>query len=391
MLTVDLIDDDRRFAGMAEEWDALLRESPARSIFLTWEWLYTWWRHLGQGRRLSILAVREGAALVGIAPFVLRRRWPRLSPLPTLEFLGTGDVGSDYLDLISTPGYEARVLGAVADHVAARRVSLRLLRVEASSALGARLAETLGGAGWSLGRSTAETCPCIALDGHTWDSYLASLGADHRYNVRRRLRNLERAGARFERVVSEEQLREVLPALVALHLMRWRERGGSEAFHREALVAFHEELSRRALARGWLRLFAWRLHGRVVAALYGFLYDGRFSFYQSGFDPREGQLSLGLAAMGLAIKSAIEEQAVAYDLLHGDEAYKFLWCREARRLVTLELFPPTAAGRIARQATATLRSVKRAARHTVPPRILEAAVAMRRLGRGRDLGAAAAR
>lgn len=390
-LTVDVVDDDARFAALAGEWEVLLRASRARCLFLTWEWLHTWWRHLGSRHRLSVLAVREGGTLVAIAPFAVSRRRPALSPLAAVEFLGSGDVGSDYLDLICAPGREEPVLDALVDHLERRRAFLRLRRLEPSSALAAHLAGRLRTAGWSVARSAPEVCPYIPLDGHTWDSYLAGLGAQHRYNVRRRLRNLERAGARFERVDSEEGRREVFPALVALHNARWSGRGGSEAFHHRGLVAFHDELSRIALARGWLRLFALRLEGRVVAALYGFLYEGRFSFYQAGFDPGQGRLSLGLAAMGLAIKSAIEEGARSYDMLHGDEPYKFLWCREARELAQLELYPRTAAGGLARRAAATLRGVKAAVRQALPPRMLDAAAAARRHWRARDLGAAPAR
>jgi CelD/BcsL family acetyltransferase involved in cellulose biosynthesis len=390
MLTVDRIEQDDAFTGMATEWDALLRTSPARSIFLTWEWLHTWWRHLGHDRELRVLAVRQDGVLVGIAPLVQEGPRPRrLSPLPTLEFLGSGDVGSDYLDLVARPGFEGPVVDAVAAHLTRSRAALRLRRFDPHSALTSKLVRRLADSGWTVVPAATETCPFIPLAGHTWESYLASMGPEHRSNIRRRLRKLETACAlSFERVVSEEQRREVLPALVSLHNQRWRERGGSEAFHNEALVAFHEELSGRALERGWLRLFALRLDGRVAAALYGFLYDGRFSFYQSGFDPAEARLGLGLAAMGLAIKSAIEEGALEYDLLHGDEPYKFLWCREVRRLEHLELFPPTAAGRIARQAVGAIRGVKRAARRVLSPAMVNAA---RRLWRPRTSGAAAAR
>ena len=109
--------------------------------------------------------------------------------------------------------------------------------------------ERLGRSGWTLAPSASETCPFITLTGHTWESYLAILGSKTRCNVRRRLRYLDQEGARFEQVVSPEQLREVLPALFRLHDLRWRERGGSQAFHRAGLVSFQEEWTRRALAR----------------------------------------------------------------------------------------------------------------------------------------------
>ena len=33
------------FLAIADRWHALLKETASYSVFLTWEWLYTWSRH----------------------------------------------------------------------------------------------------------------------------------------------------------------------------------------------------------------------------------------------------------------------------------------------------------------------------------------------------------
>jgi CelD/BcsL family acetyltransferase involved in cellulose biosynthesis len=188
-------------------------------------------------------------------------------------------------------------------------------------------------------------CPYILLEGHSFESYLEGLGSSHRYNFRRRLRQLQRGFAmRFECARTEEERRQALEILFQLHQQRFEDRGGSDAFHTPALVAFHREISEIALRRGWLRLYVLRLDGRPAAALYGFHYGGRFLFYQAGFDAAFAKHSVGLVAMGLAIQAAIGEGAREYDLLHGDEPYKSLWARSRRELERIELFPPTTAG-----------------------------------------------
>ena len=185
------------------------------------------------------------------------------------------------------------------------------------------------------------------------------MSAAQRYNFRRRLANLKKRFAlRFETVISESRRREVLPLLVALHHKRHRQTGGSDAFHTPALVAFHEELSRWALERGWLRLFVMWLDGRAAASLYGFRYGPTFFFYQSGFDPEFEKQSVGLVTLGLSIQSASEEGVEEYDLLHGDEPYKFHWAREARDLIQVELYPPSAGGRLCHRVAGWRRSVK---------------------------------
>ena len=146
-----------------------------------------------------------------------------------------------------------------------------------------------------------------------WESYLATLGSEHRYNFRRRLKKATGAfELRFDQARSPEECRIALAQLIALHDERWQGHGGSDAFRSAAVVKFHQAMSRLALDNGWLRLFVLRFDGVPVAALYAFLYRGVFSFYQSGYDPRHARHSVGLLAMGLAIKTAIEDGADEY-------------------------------------------------------------------------------
>jgi CelD/BcsL family acetyltransferase involved in cellulose biosynthesis len=351
MLTVERIEDIAVFETLKEEWSELLETSASNCLFLTWEWLFTWWKHLAEDRRLHILAVRCNGELAALAPFTLRpRRLKRLLPFPALEFLGSGIVGSDYLDILVRRGEERRVLPALAGCLAEEKRVLELSQVERTARHAVEFALELRQRSWTLSRTTTDYCPFINLAGHRWESYRASLGRAHRYNFRRRLKNLTRRfDVRFEQVRSEEQRGEAMRLLVVLHSLRWRERGGSGAFNTSALVAFHEELSRLALRRGWLRVYVLRLDGKPAAALYGFHYNGVFYFYQSGFDPEFRKYSVGLVTMGLAIKSAIEGGAEIYDFLHGDERYKFLWARDERELVRLRLYPPSASGALYRQ------------------------------------------
>ena len=341
-LAVSLIEKEKDFASLHSEWNELLSESKSNGIFLTWEWLHTWWSHLADGRRLFIATVRDGDDLVALAPLTLRGR--------ILEFLGTGTVGSDYLDFIIRTGHESRALGALSSFLAGTGLSLRLSNVEERAAATALLRQE-----WRANAIPLYVCPFINLSGLSWDSYLASIGSNHRYNFRRRLRQLERD---FKVDFGPGELQEV----VDLHLQRWSARGGSDAFSDARVVEFHKEMTRVASERGWLRMLALRLDGRAAAVIYGFRYGRVFYFYQSGFDPAFERYSVGLVAMGLAIRSAIEEGAAEYDLLHGDETYKFLWAKESRQLVRLELYAPGVIGLMHQQSRLIITSGKRVAR-----------------------------
>lgn len=218
---------------------------------------------------------------------------------------------------------------------------VRLANVHKEECLASRLAAGLHGSRWHLDEIQTNVCPFITLSGYTWDSFLASLGGETRYNFNRKWKRLNRDfQIDFETISDRDRLTMALDILIAQHNARWRERGGSDAFHLRELVTFHQELSRVALAEGWLRLQVLWLDGRPAAGSYGFLYRGKFYFYQSGFDPTYERYSVGFLTMGLAIRQAIGEGAREFDLLHGNETYKSHWATQKRELARIELYPP---------------------------------------------------
>ena len=422
LATVERIADMSGFEALRDEWNELLQASDSNCLFLTWEWLYTWWKHLAGDRQLSILAVRCEGRLIALAPFGLRpASLLRRRPLPVLEFLGNGCVGSDYLDFIVRRGYELEARQAFASRLSKERLVLDWAQLRRGSCFAAGVAADLAATaelvscrplklsgswngnkalnerepaqleraarstaaenapaagssaraprvptGWRVSETISNTCPFIPLAGVSWETYLATLGAEQRYNFNRKWKRLNRDySVQFEPVQREEQCRESMDLVIELHNMRWRGRGGSDAFHTPGLVEFHREFSRIALKRGWLRLYVLRLNQTPAACLYGFSYGRTFYFYQSGFDPAYHKQSVGLVSMGLGIKSAIEEGAEEYDLLHGSEAYKSHWSRESRELGRLELYPPGGMGQICRQAVTLERASRRIARRVL--------------------------
>ena len=379
-LLVTVIEEPSRLAHLLDEWQELLKDSDAECLFLTGEWLGTWWEHFGQARTLALVTIRRHSRLLGIAPFFLHAKtFGGVMPHRAMDFLATGVVGSDYLDVLIRRGHEAEVSRGLAEYLQRQRPVVTMSHLNQAAHTAQGLVAELKQAGWTVQQTLIETCPYISLRGHTWESYMASLGSSHRYNFHRRLKNLHKQGTVvFELVEKEDQRREAFDMLLSLHNRRWDERGGSEALQTPQELAFHDGFSRLALERGWLRLFVLRLDGRPLGALYGFRYGRRFYFYQSGFDPAYRQHSVGLVTMGLAIQHAIMEGAEEYDLLHGTESYKYLWTSEVRDLARIRLFPPSTGGALCRVALRGETVAKRVARRVLSPAMLARVSAERR-------------
>ena len=364
---VEVIDQINEFALLEPVWDELLQASRADNFFLTWQWLFTWWKHESAARRLHILLVFEGRQLIGIAPLCVRPLAPeRLVPWRALEFLGTGAVGSDYLDLIIRRGHERQALNTVAVHLVKTGLPLELGQVADGNTCVTELVALLRAKGWHCARREVSVCPYVDLP-DSFDTFLQSLGASHRYNFRRRLRQLNKQfEVSFEQSRTSAEISEALERLIDLHLGRWQHRGGSTALHRASLRDFHHELVQLAGQAGRLRMYVLRLGDTVAATLYGFLYADKFYFYQSGFHPDFEKYSVGLVTLGLSLQSAIEDGAREFDFLHGDESYKFLWTQSLRKLVRYDLFPSAGGYMMFRGSAALKRFIRERALGQAP-------------------------
>ena len=362
-LSVTSVEDAEAFAALRHEWSELLHTSTSSNPFLTWEWLYAWWLHFGTSRGLRLLAVRAGTELIAIAP--LRMVSASLYWFSRLEFLGTGEAGSDYLDVIARRGREDEVVEALADFLTSRQLTLRLTHLPPAST-SAQLARRLAGAGWVASVADDGTCPIVDLQGHTFESFLGTMGASHRANIRRRLRALDRQfNVRFDRITRHDDRQAALAALAVFHGRRYADRGGSTAFASAAARAFHEDATRRALDGGWLRMYALTLNGATAAVMYGFHMGGRFYFYQHGYDETYSPQSIGLVLMALTIKAAIGEGATEFDMLWGTESYKSLWARRTSVLQRLDLYPVHLGGSVQRHAVEARRGVAGLARRVL--------------------------
>jgi CelD/BcsL family acetyltransferase involved in cellulose biosynthesis len=287
------------------DWSRLAER--AGHVFATREWLLTWWRHYGMGRRQLTGIARAGADPLAIVP--LYQWWNRA--VPVLRFVGHGQ--GDQLGPVCAPLSDPATAAAVrevTDAVPLRRFVL--------------LAEQVGG-GQCFGELTGcrplyrEDSPVLRFEHGSWDDFLHERGRNFRQQVRRFPRKLSELGTVSYRLAADpERLPQDLDTLFRLHRQRWG--GADTAF----LLAspFHREFAAEALRQGWLRLWFMELDGRPVAALYGFRFAGAESAYQSGRDPALQRHPAGFVLLVHAVRQALADGMSEYRLLRGGAAYK---------------------------------------------------------------------
>ncbi len=292
--------------ALTEDWSRLAEA--AGNVFSTPEWAEVWWRHYGDGRDLRLVALRDdGGRVAGVLPLYLNRS----RPLKVLRFLGHG--AADQLGPVCAPADRERVAAALP-------AVLRDARTRADVFVGDRLSAVEGWSRLAGARVLlAEPSPTLAIDGQSWDEFLASKSKNFRDQVRRRERKLAKSNDLTFRLSDAEHLVEDLGTLTRLHAARWQDE--SEAFEPD-LEAFHRDFAAVALERGWLRLWICEVDGRPVAAWYGLRYAGGECFYQSGRDPEWDAQSVGFILLAHSIRCAFEDGMREYRFLRGGDAYK---------------------------------------------------------------------
>jgi CelD/BcsL family acetyltransferase involved in cellulose biosynthesis len=128
--------------------------------------------------------------------------------------------------------------------------------------------------------------------------------------------------------------------------------------------AFHAALADAFTQTDRLRLYFLEADGDVVAALYGYEYEGRFAYYQSGFDPRWGRHSVGSLLLAWTIDDCIARGIGEFDFLRGDETYKRRWAHSDRTTRDAVIWNDTVRGRLhlaQKRAVAAVKSIPDAA------------------------------
>lgn len=309
------------FWALKPEWNDLVHRSCCDTLFLTWEWQSTWWKHLGEGE-LLLLGFRAGddSRLVGIAPLFHTRADDGRA---VLYLNGCRDV-SDYLDMIVEVGKEEVVYPALLDYLEEQAPAWDLVdfcNLPQDSQTFLQLREMAEARGLQTLVEVEDVCPVIDLPS-TWDEYLMMLDKKQRHEVRRKLRKADNeADTHFVLVGPEDDLQAEMHDFVELHQKSTPEK---DEFMDPKMQGFFFDVAQVLQAQGWLQLAFVEMDGEKAASLLNFDYGGSILVYNSGYDPDSfRQLSPGIVVTARCIEHAIALGRQKFDFLRGDEVYKY--------------------------------------------------------------------
>jgi CelD/BcsL family acetyltransferase involved in cellulose biosynthesis len=298
---------EREPAAVAPAWSALSTERRPPSIFLTPEWIATARAH----ETSTPITLALGTPIRGIAALAREADG-------TIAFAG-GQL-TDEQDVLAAPDHEADVATAVARWIAAQRPPrVRLEFVPEERPTLDAFDGVLSDAGYRVVRTRQIVSPVITLPG-SYDEYVQSLDKKERHELRRKVRRLESAGAATFRFASDSELHTVLDRFFELHRLS---RGEKASFMTPEVERFFRDVAGTLAPLDRLRLGVLSFDGADAAVLFGFSLGRVLALYNAAYDPGLASLSVGIVSHAWEIREAIAQGYTTYDLLRGDEPYKY--------------------------------------------------------------------
>jgi len=321
------ISSEEEFAQLQIDWNSLLEKSENHSIFLSWDWLFSWWQIFRNQHTLFIVEVHdETGNLLGLGPFYIKQH--AFGKLRILTNLASDSlVASEFLDLIVIPEKRREIKQKIIQYLLRKRSWWDLCVLsdlaETSSTLSI-VKEITREQNYRLKIEEKETCFSINLP-EDYDSYFNHLGRRLRRNIRNYRRRLfDQFDCKFEKVTTTEKIDGIIETLFELHLKRREKLATFSPFQDERFCDFHKIVAARFSEHGNVECYILKKQRETIAIFYFFKYKNVYFLYQGGFDNNAipSHVSVMTVLLDLCIQDAIQRDVKTLHLLSGQTQFK---------------------------------------------------------------------
>ena len=321
--------DFREFLAIEQEWDRLVDAAGCDHPFLQHGWLRTWWTSFGAGRELQVVVAYRDGTLIAAAPLMSSRR--RIVGVRARVLEAIANDHTPRYEFLVARGHEQAGFAALWRVLTDGSLEWDLLQLRSlrtDSATHAAVSECARRLQLPTGVWDAERSPYVTFRG-TWDEYFKELSHNHRRNVGKSERRLERLGdLTLEMVTSPDEA--ALADGMRIEALAWKESAGTAMLSRADVQGFYEAFGRHAAEHGQLRLFFLNLDGRRIAFSYGLLYQNTIFVLKGGYDPEYSRYSPYHVLYSFVFQHGFKTGLSGYEFLGNDEPFKMKWTDTVR-------------------------------------------------------------
>jgi len=330
---------EKEFFAMQNEWSDLLDRSTADRLFMSWEWLSSWWETWGDllKSRLLLLSVNKGDTLIALAPFYIHTRLLRFGvSLTELHLMGnawqiTTTVRTEYVDLIVDRRYPHTATQAISEYLLKYYkwdlITICDLKSRTTLSNFHILISRLGARCFTRSRDKGV---CIDTSGD-FDEWLGELGQNTRLKAFNRRKYINK-NYREIKLISETDYNNALNILNSFHNERW----GKSCFIDDSLE-FHNRLLGKLKPEN-VRFTVLEIDNNKISILYDITIGDKVYNLQAGIDEYfDKKISPGTLHLGFVIESAFKlNQIKYYDLLAGGGKKTFYKSRFKGKIIHFE-------------------------------------------------------
>jgi CelD/BcsL family acetyltransferase involved in cellulose biosynthesis len=336
-MNVTIISTVEGFHSLRDEWNYLLENSKQKTIFLTWEWLYTWWQvYKCESQQLHICTVRDQGQLTGIAPLYIKKRYLT----SVIYFLGSNIVCSDYLDFILLKTREEKSLFAIIDSIIKENdkwdvLSLRNIPADSNNI---PLIRSCFLVNRTIFDEINTVCPYLNLQSN-WESIYATFSPMLKNIINKKFRKINKLhNIQYVEASPGKDIVSMFSRFIQLNRLRFKMKGKQSPFADKKFLEFHNHIIAVLNGRDMIKIAFLKADDELIAGIYLFKYNDKYLYYQGGFDPAWESFSPGTLLSYFVIKDAHERKMKELDFLQGNEDYKRNWTRTTRYNARINIY-----------------------------------------------------
>lgn len=341
-LRTRVISDVQSWEALRGCWDDLLVASCDSTPWQSWDYLSSWWRHLGAGKQLRVIVVESARVPVLIFPLQLAREWMIGVPTRILEPISMlWDVNRPRFAIgAHDPAAYARGLQAIWE----LRHEWDVLRIEElpiDDPQAQDLQHFAAGHGLWFRHVLSSVVPYLSLE-QPWEQFLQTRGRRLRKNLRAARRRLESFGpVSLEIAETPEDIRRAYGLMLELHRHSWKRRKRVGLSHSEAYRAFFSDFLSAMARKGQARILTLRAGAQPVAATLAFTHLDTYFSTEIVHHAAFAKCSPGTLLEAMELEHLMSERAFRqYDFLGRFLNNKQRWTEQARITHRIYVFQP---------------------------------------------------
>jgi len=372
MMKIRVVREYREFLELKDQWNDLLEKSLHPLVFLTHQWIDTWWKAFGTGKSLFILLVHDGNELTAIAPLMIHDDEDILLGRPhvaikarKIEFIA--NVHSNRTDIIlGNKPIEAceEIIKFLSGDCSNYWdiMSLEYLLLHSASTM--LLENALKKKNIPYKQYPLQSSPYLPIN-CTWSEYEQNLSKRYKNDIVRKIKKLSKKGnVILKKYQDTSDVAHILDQLFTIASKSWKEKENTALSSTEQSRAFYTDLAYTAAKEGWLVIYILYLDEVPLVFDFSLKFENRLLSLKTEYDENYSEYSVGHALKWKQLEGIFDSGVTEYDLLGPTMPWKKIYCGEnIKEHISLYVFNKNYKGYFLKFAHQTKDLFKKYARH----------------------------